>query len=167
MRISVAAVVVLVVFGVMAYLGWSTLATRENNACAACDRPLHRESAVRAQVQGESRHFCCAACVIWAERQGGAEARITEVSDYLSGAALNPSEAVFVVGSNVNHCLRQHSIFEPQRAALDQARTASSLDFDRCSPSVLAFSSRSAAVQFAERQGGRLLSLAALRQAIP
>lgn len=167
MRTSVAVVAVLLVFGVLGFVGWRMLATHEGSSCAVCDRPLHSESAIWAEVDGEPRHFCCAACAIRAERQTGAEVEITEVSDYASATVLGASEAIFVVGSNVNHCLRQHSVFDPQRTALDRATETGSLEFDRCSPSILAFSSRSAAVQFAERQGGWLLNLEQLRQTLP
>ena len=166
MRTTIAAITVLLVLGGLGYLGWQML-DAPGDTCAVCNRALHSESAVWAEVDGDRRHYCCAACALWAERQVGGEVEITEVSDYPSGAALNPAEAVFVVGSNVNHCLMQHSIFDPQRTTLDQAKKTGSLEFDRCSPSILAFSSRSAAAQFAERESGRLLTLDQLRQALP
>jgi len=167
MRGIISVVSVLVVFGALGYLGWRTLETNEASSCAACNRPLHSESAVWADVDGESQQFCCVACAIWVERQTGAEVTVTRVSDYASTAVLEPSEATFVAGSNVNHCLRQHSVFDPQRTTLDHGKEPGSLEFDRCSPSILAFSSRSAAAQFAAREGGRLSTLAELRQALP
>ncbi len=167
MRAPVAVVVVLFVFAGLGYVGWRMLETRGETSCEVCGRPLHSESAVWADAAGERRHFCCAACALRAERQSGDDIEITEVSDHASDAVLDASEAIFVVGSNVNYCLRQHSVFDPQRNVLDDAKTAGALEFDRCSPSILAFSSRSAAAQFAERQGGRLLTLEQLPRALP
>ena len=132
-----------------------------------CDRPLHRASAVWAVVDGNRRRFCCAAWAIWADRQTGVDVEITWVSDYLSAGVLDPSEATFVVGSNVNPCLQQHSVFDPSRTALDLGKEPGSREFDRCSPSVLAFARRAAAAQFAEQQGGRLYTVNGLRQGLP
>jgi len=167
MRMSFAVVVFSVVLVALGYFGWRTLVTHERSLCAACSRPLHRESAVWAEVDGDRQHFCCAACALWVERQTGARVEITEVSDHASGASIDPAEAVFVVGSNVNHCLRQQSVFDPQRAALDEAKGAGSLEFDRCSPSILAFSNRTAAAQFADQNGGQVSTMGQLRAAIP
>ncbi len=168
MRALVAVVIVLFVFAGLGYMGWHMLETRGETSCEVCGRPLHSESAVWSDAAGdERRHFCCAACALRAERQSGDDIEITEVSDYASDALLDASEAIFVVGSNVNYCLRQHSVFDPRRPALDHAKETGALGFDRCSPSILAFSSRSAAAQFAERQGGQLLTFEQLPQTLP
>ncbi len=167
MRATVTVIALLAVFGGLGYVGWRMLETRGETSCAVCSRPLHPESTVWAEVDGEQRHFCCAACVLWDERQSGESIEITAVSDYSSGAVLEPSEAVFVVDSNVNHCLRQQSVFDPQRTVMDPAKEPGTLEFDRCSPSILAFSDRSAATEFAAQRGGRLLDIEQLRQALP
>jgi len=167
MRSALAFVTALFVFGALGYLGWRTYGTQEAQSCSACSRPLHDESAVQATVDGERQQFCCAACAIWVERQTGADVEITQVSDYGSRAVLDPTEATFVVGSDVNHCLQQHSVFDPQRNVFDHARETGNLEFDRCSPSILAFSNRITATQFAERQGGVLATLDELRGRLP
>jgi hypothetical protein len=167
MRSTVVGIVLVVVIGFLGYVGWNTFQERQARVCSMCDRPLHGGSWVVAEIDGESQRFCCAACALWAERQTGAEVEIAEVADYDSGAMIDPSEATFVVGSRVNHCLQQHSVFDSSRTALDSAKETGSLEFDRCSPSILAFRGRAAAERFVDQEGGRLTDLGGLRELLP
>ena len=161
--VGIALIVILAVFGLYA---WATFQSRQASVCFVCSRPLHGGSSVVAGVDGKSRRFCCAACALWAERQTGAEVEITRVSDYASGVALDPAGATFVVGSRVNYCLQQHSVFDSSRTGLDPKETGT-LEFDRCSPSVLAFKTPEAAIWFARREGGELTNLDGLHRLIP
>lgn len=125
------------------------LENESQQACAACGRPLHSHSSVVALIEGEEQRFCCLACVYMDHRQTGHEAKVVELTDYYSDAAIKPEDAFLVVGSAVNHCLRVEAV-------LDQHKVASQLDFDRCSPSVLAFSSEAEAHDFIAKHGGKL-----------
>ncbi len=82
-------------------------------------------------------------------RETGQKIRVVELTDYPTHAGIEPDEALLVVGSSVNHCLRAEPL-------LDQQRAANRLEFDRCSPSVLAFSSEAEARGFMAKSGGRL-----------
>ena len=82
-------------------------------------------------------------------RQTGQRARVVELTDYYSDAGIEPQEAFLVVGSAVNHCLRVGPL-------VDEHKAANRLEFDRCSPSVLAFSSKAEAREFLAKNGGRL-----------
>lgn len=167
MRPFVLLAVVLAAAGGLGYLGWHALESRQSAVCAVCSRPIHKQSSVWANVDGGPRHFCCAACAIWAHRQTGKSVEITQVTDFGSGTPLNASEAIFVVGSKVNLCLQQHSVFDQHATVLDQSKEPGSLEFDRCSPSILAFSDRSSASDFAGWQGGNLMTYDQLRSAFP
>ena len=166
MRSTVVGIALIVMLGLFGYFAWETFQARQATECAMCNRPLHRGSSVLAEVDGDSQRFCCAACALWAGRQTGDEVKITQVMDHDTGAELDPSEATFVVGSRVNHCLQQHSVFDPSRTALDAAKETSTLEFDRCAPSVLAFRTRAAAARFAEQEGGQLADIGGLRALI-
>ena len=167
MRPFVVLAVALTAAGALGYLGWRTLESRQSAVCDVCSRPMHQRSAVRGDVDGRRQHFCCAGCALWTHRQTGAAVEITRVTDYISGSPLNASDAVFVVGSQVNLCLRQHSVFDQHPTVHDQSKAPGSLEFDRCSPSILAFSDRSSASEFAGRQGGNLMTYDQLRSAFP
>ena len=147
--LTVGVVVVVALALALGYVGLRMLDGERDQACAACGRPVHAQARVVGLVDGESRTFCCAACLLMDHRQTGQNIDVVELTDYSTHSALDPDEAFLVVGSSVNHCLRHEPL-------LDQHRTASRLDFDRCSPSVLAFSSEGEARAFVVNNGGRL-----------
>ena len=167
MRSTIVGLAFILILGLFGYYALGTFRARQASVCAVCSRPLHSASSVMAEIDGERKRFCCAACAIWAERQTGAIVKITQVSDHDSGSAIDPSEATFVVGSRVNHCLQQHSVFDLPRTTIDPAKETGALQFDRCSPSVLAFLTRSAATRFVGQEGGQLADIDGLRQLLP
>ena len=85
---------------------------------------------------------------------------MVELTDYYSDSGIEPQEAFLVVGSAVNHCLRAAPL-------LDQRKATSHLEFDRCSPSVLAFSSQAQARDFLAKNGGSLSTLDELAASLP
>ena len=76
-----------------------------------------------------------------------------------SGEELRPDDAIGVVGSDVNLCMRDHVL-------MDSHRGANGLQFDRCSPSVLAFDSTVAAETFQRHYGGVVTPIAELGGAL-
>lgn len=141
--------------GALLYVGWTTLDRPDGAACAVCGRAVHLASRVDASSGDEALTFCCAACALRAKEQQGREIEISRVFDYESGEALSPDQAVAVVGSDVNLCMREHVL-------MDSHKEASELHFDRCSPSVLAFSSPRAAEAFRAEHGGVVKPLSEL-----
>jgi hypothetical protein len=91
--------------------------------------------------------FCCPACARSAAAQAHMTIRFESVADYASGRSLRPKDAFGVAGSNVVPCLRQHEMLNPDGQPM-------AMDYDRCSPSILAFASRSTAERFASEHGG-------------
>ena len=143
-------VVVVVAFALLlGYIGLRMLDSERDQTCAACGRPVHSHAKVVGLVDEESRTFCCPACLLMDRRQTGQKIGVVGLTDYSTHTAIEPDEAFLVVGSKVNHCLRHEPV-------LDQPRAAGLLDFDRCSPSVLAFSSEAEARGFMAKSGGRL-----------
>ena len=55
------------------------------------------------------------------------------------------------MGSTVNLCMRYQTL-------LDEVKEASPMEFDRCSPSVLAFAERSDAEDFVAQNGGTVMT---------
>lgn len=147
--VRVGVVVVIALALLLGYVGRQMLDSERDQTCAACGRPVHAHARVVGLVDEESRTFCCAACVLMDHRQIGRKIDVVELTDYSTHTVLKPEEAFLVVGSRVNHCLRNEPL-------LDQDRAASRLEFDRCSPSVLAFSSEAEARGFVAKNGGRL-----------
>ncbi len=75
-----------------------------------------------------------------------------KLTDFDTGAALDPSTAWVVAGSNVNLCTAHNH--QPILGG-DQRPAATS--FDRCTPSILAFAGQKEAVAFSASHGGEVL----------
>ena len=75
---------------------------------------------------------------------------VTSLTDYDTGARLAPQSAFLVRGSDINPCARAHTTIGPDKQPMHE-------HFDRCSPSVLAFATRSAADRFARDHGGQIV----------
>jgi hypothetical protein len=101
-------------------------------------------------VSGRTRLFCCPACALSEHEQEVKPIRVTELTAFLTGAELSPSDAFVVRGSDVNMCARTHEL-------LDQDKRSADVHYDRCAPSMLAFAQRDEAVRFAREHGGEVL----------
>lgn len=138
------------------YTGWRMETTTEAPACQICGRPIHAGTRTVALIAGKEKVFCCPMCALTASRQTGREVRIIELTDGETNRPLAPANAVLVVGSEVNLCLRRLVLRE-------RDKQTAPLAFDRCSPSALAFSSRVAAETFQRRHGGKLMRVNELK----
>ena len=75
--------------------------------------------------------------------------KVTELTSFLTGAILSPDSAYIVKGSNVNMCATMHGL-------LTDATRPADVQYDRCSPSLLAFAQRPEAVEFVREHGGEI-----------
>jgi hypothetical protein len=141
--------------GGLIYTAWQWREGSRSDGCQVCRRHLHAGSQVVALQQERKEAFCCPTCAVTFGRQAEQAVRVVELTDFESGSRISPTEAYLVQGSDVNLCL-QHPVLT------DSQKQPASMQFDRCSPSVLAFSSRQAAEAFRQEHGGRLLPFSAL-----
>lgn len=134
----------------LAYTGYLTYRGPQGEQCYACQRAIHAHSRTVGLVNGRARVFCCPACALSEHEQEGKPIQVTELTAFLTGAKLSPTDAFVVKGSDVNMCARTHELMDADKRAAD-------VHFDRCSPSMLAFGRRDEAVQFAREHGGEVL----------
>lgn len=165
MRQTLALSVIIIGTAAAAFFGWREYEARQEAVCDVCYRPIHRESEVWAEAGGERQHLCCLGCALSERRQTHQEVEVSSLADYETGAPLDPAAAVLVVGSDVNLCLRPHSRLDEHSTVLDHSKRPAALDFDRCSPSILAFRDRAAAARFAAREGGDVMTFEQMRGA--
>ena len=145
----------LVAVGGLIYTAWQWREGSRPDSCRVCRRHLHAGSQVVALQQGRKEAFCCPTCAVTSGRQAGQPVPVVELTDFETGSRIPPAEAYVVQGSDVNLCL-QHPVLT------DSQKQPAAMQFDRCSPSVLAFSSRQSAENFRQEHGGRLLPFSAL-----
>ena len=157
----VGGVLLLAIAGALAFGGWRIFENQRHSGCAACGRAVDGHSLTIATVDGEEQRFCCPACALSVERQSGSKVRILSLSNHSGGGSVDPAEAFVVVGSTVNHCLLTKPLVGSQKHL-------SHLDYDRCSPSAMAFADQKAAQAFAVEFGGKVAAgseLSAVMQA--
>ena len=145
----------LVAVGGLIYTAWPWREDSRSEGCRVCQRHLHAGSQVVALQQGRKEAFCCPTCAVTLGRQEGQAVTVVELTDFETGSRIAPADAYVVQGSDINLCL-QHPMLT------DSQKQPASMRFDRCSPSVLAFTSQEAAEAFRQEHGGRLLPFSAL-----
>jgi hypothetical protein len=118
--------------------------------CYACRRAIHAHMRTAAIDKGHTRVFCCPACALSEHEQEGKPIRVTELTDFLTGARLSPGAAFILRGSDVNMCAHTHEL-------IDADKRPAGVQFDRCSPSLLAFGRQEDALQFARMHGGEVV----------
>ena len=117
--------------------------------CQVCKRPLHERSRTVGLLGDKLDVFCCPACALASHRQTGQAVKITELTDFATDSKLDPAHAFVVRGSDVNLCTRHHPL-------VDDAKQSYAMEYDRCSPSVLAFANKEEAESFAREHGGEV-----------
>ena len=145
-----------VVAAAVAFSARSLRRTSTAEMCDVCQRPVHAHSKTVALLGGRRDVFCCPACALTAQRQSGRPLKWAALTDYETGRRLSPEQAVLVRGSDVNPCDNVHVL-------RDATGQPSAEQFDRCSPSILAFAGRDAAARFMAAHGGRLVTVSELR----
>lgn len=132
------------------YAGWRSVRERQSHSCAACQRPVHEQSRTVAVVDGKKAGYCCLACALSERRQRGSAVNVVSLTDYARGAVIDPARAYLVRGSEVHSCSHITTPMGADKHPLDT-------HFDRCTPSLLAFSTKEAAQAFALKHGGQAL----------
>ena len=135
---------------VIGFAAWRVAHSSDALECYACKRPIHAHTRTVALVNGHQRLFCCPACALSEHEQENKPLKITQLTSFLTGAALSPSEAFVVRGSNVNMCITTEGIIDADK------RSAAAV-YDRCAPSIVAFAKVTDAAEFARVHGGKVM----------
>ena len=133
----------------LGYAGWRMKSGADIVACQACRRAIHANMRTVAYVGDRREFFCCPTCALSAGAQMRQTVRFEQLADYETGHPLRPSDAFAVEGSNVIPCVRSHEM-------LNRDGQPVPMEFDRCSPSIIAFAKRTSAERFAGEHGGRV-----------
>lgn len=132
-------------------LGYAGLRLTRSRApvCQVCGRAIHKDMRTVAFVGDRRDVFCCPTCALSAGSQAHKTVRFEQLSDFETGRPLAPADAFAVEGSDIIPCVHTHEI-------LDRDRQPAPVQFDRCSPSIIAFANRAAAERFASEHGGKV-----------
>ncbi len=132
-----------------------------NQECDICGRAVHsaHESTLLLK-NGEKVHTCCTRCALHYNQNHPGQVADLLVMDHSNGSKVDASKAIYVEGSDVQECVPA-SETPPREPGVEFERT-----YDRCVPSLIAFSDESAARDFMSHQGGHMLTYAEAVQSI-
>jgi len=132
----------------LTYTGWRMMRSpSQMELCQASGRPIHADMRTVAFVGDKRGVYCCPTCALAEGAQMHQAVRFEQLSDYETGHPLRPAGAFAVEGSGVIPCFRTHDMVNRDGQAVP-------MDFDRCSPSIIAFANLAAAERFASEHGG-------------
>jgi hypothetical protein len=137
--------------------GFWLLQRRAPEVCNICQREIHAQSRAVMEANGKREPVCCVRCALTLARQRGKSVKLVEVTDYLTERALRPEDAFYVEGSRIVLCEKHEPVMDPTKQAMERV-------FDRCVPSLYAFSSRADAEEFTRQNGGAVLTAAQVLQ---
>ena len=141
-----AAAIILALTGGVGYRFWP----EREPLCPVCGRPIHHATSYYVTLDNGKRvELCCTRCGLRFQENGG-DVRTARVTDFDTGRLLDPEAAVYVEGSSVHPCCTNKELLK------DQVGSEYERTWDRCLPSVIAFSSKQAAQKFQSEHGGEL-----------
>jgi hypothetical protein len=122
--------------------------------CPACDRPIMPDMKFTVvEADGKGLDFCCVRCGQHYIKLHPAKIREALATAFDTGKPISMYNAAFVYGSDYAPCCAPPAVVGDEKIAYQRA-------WDRCYPSLIPFSTRSAAEQFARQHGGTALSYA-------
>ena len=133
----------------LGYAGWRMRSTSQMDVCQACGRAVHANMRTVASLADKREVFCCPTCALSAGAQTHEPVRFEQLADYDTGHLLRPADAFAVEGSDLIPCVRSHQMLNREGQPVP-------MDFDRCSPSIIAFAKRTSAERFASEHGGQV-----------
>jgi hypothetical protein len=147
--------VFLVVVGAAAFGWYRFVAHPTPVACGYCNRPLHANLSVTAEIAGKRAQVCCARCAISEANQERKPLRLISVHDHQSGRAISPENAWFVEGSRAMAC-------DHDAMRMNEMKGTDPMAYDRCSPGTFSFADKQVADAFVVQNGGTVISFAQL-----
>lgn len=138
---------------------WHLFRRNPQGLCPFSGREIHPQTRTWVMIGGRKYETCCVRCAVTEALQTGKRLRVLDVADFQTEKLMKADGAWFVETSTVNLCMSMTP------AAMSPTRHDVYLrGFDRCSPSVLAFSSEQEARDFIAKHGGILKRLDDLEQ---
>ena len=149
------AAVSLVAIGVVTALGiWAfhSVSRPPQDLCRVCERGLHKGVTYRLELARGHEDACCPRCGMHYQIEHPGAAKKAWATDVTSGAFIAAESAYYVEGGDVEYCTMHSTPVErqPQSVAVR--------DFDRCLPSLVAFTSKQEAETYQKQHGGQVLS---------
>lgn len=140
------------------YLVWAGKVAGGKPRCETCNREVLKGSLfLSADAKGVKRRSCCPRCGLRSVLENGGQA--LEGTNFATGKMIPAGIAVYLEGSDIMECCAG-SGFRAEDGAY------SDVQYDRCMPSLIAFSTREEAELVRREHGGQILSFGEARQSV-
>jgi len=130
--------------------------------CPLCDRDVHEHMAVKITHNSIPLKTCCMSCALTYRNQEK-NVKIVSATDFQTNATLVPENAFYVVDSDVKPCTHDPRV---QKVLREQHETFYAC-YDRCEPSILAFSKQQDAEAFQQEHAGHVEQFSGLMKWLP
>jgi hypothetical protein len=147
--VTIVAVAALVGVALVAYR-WD--APRRPALCQVCDRVISKQTAFRVNTSSGVVNACCPACAMHYMLHHPDAVQKAWATDFNSGRMIPAASAYFDEGGDVQYCTRHNPPIERG------AEGVSERVYDRCLPTLVAFSTREEADAYRQQHGGRIVS---------
>jgi hypothetical protein len=153
-----AGLAVICVAALLAYFVWAGKIARGTPTCEVCKRVIHAETSFKiARPDGSMESTCCPRCGLTAVIQNGG--RALEAVDFMSKKPIRATVAIYLEGSDIMECCSTTG-FRSDEGGYQE------MDYDRCMPSLIAFSRREDAETVRQTHGGRIISFEEAMQSV-
>lgn len=149
----------LLAMGVLIVLFYPGIRSTEGK-CKLCAEKIHKGMGYTiVRSDGDKITTCCPTCGLHLQVHEPGKVASAFATDYATGKTIEAARAFYVEGSDAHHC-------DPQRVMRNETGGIYSMDWHRCDPSLIAFSSPQAAVVFQTQHGGRVMSFDEAKEAV-
>lgn len=140
------------------YLIWTGKIFQGTPLCEVCKRELHHGAAFWVTAaDGSKRLTCCPRCGLHFVRNQGGQA--VEATDFNSGKTIPADRAIYLEGSDIMECCSTSG------RRTDEG-TIQDVHYDRCMPSLIAFSKVDEAESVRQKHGGRIITFDEAKQSV-
>jgi hypothetical protein len=149
---------VICIAALLGYFVWSGRIAGGKPVCEVCNRVIQTATSFRiARPDGSTKSVCCPRCGLAAVIQNGG--RVLDAVDFTTKRRVGAVEAIYLEGSDIMECCMSTG-FRSDAGAYQK------MEYDRCMPSLLAFTRREDAEMVRQKHGGNILGFEEARQSV-
>ncbi len=151
-REIVTSLVGLLALGVVVFVAYRYEQKPKEQACAFCERALHKETVYRLSLSDHVKTACCPRCGMHYSVDHPGAVRQAWATDLNSGETVPAQSAYYVEGGDVEYCTVHQAPVqrEPQGVSVRA--------YDRCLPTLVAFKSPNEAQAYSAQHSGHVLN---------
>jgi hypothetical protein len=155
---AIVGLMVVIGAGLVGYLVWTGRVAGGKPFCDICNRELRPGAGFITVAANGAKHVaCCPRCGLRSILNRGDHA--LEATDFAAGKRIPAARALYLEGSDIMECC------ETMGFRTDEGKYGE-MQYDRCMPSLIAFSKREDAERVRREHGGKIITFAEAEQSV-